>query len=576
MAYMIPEKPREYDPKSKEGQMFHALENLPREYYVVHSLKMANVVNNALISREADFVVFHPDKGLLVLECKGGFPKYDGQWKFGNGEIMPHGGPYRQAETGMREIEKAIRNTNCGHLLNNCRMFYGVWFSSLSRDSLRQQNLPPEADLAITLTMEDLADPQPAIERIFSIDRRTGGIKAQQKLSKEDVNMLLTRFICPQFDLAPSILEKRADEKVIFHTLLNEQKKILDFLVDQPVAVINGAAGTGKTWVALEKARRHADDGEEVLFLCYNRQLKDFLEKRTTAKGYKNIHFFSIDGFACSVCNTTESDFPLLNKELQKMFMEDKFPYRHIIIDEGQDFGQDFIEENEIMPLLCDIVTADESKGGTFYVFYDRLQTIQGKRLPKFIEEADCRLTLTRNCRNTENIAKTSVAPVTQRKPKLFDLAIPGGVTKIAFCDGEETAIRAVDIAIAELEEQGEGITVILTCATAGTSILREHLQGGKYKGKYLFTTCRKFKGLEADNVVLIDVNEETFNPEDVMMYYVGTSRAKTGLRIIATLDDEACSKLLVSKFDYPEGKPIKSPQSKLADKLCAMRMRFS
>ena len=140
MAYMIPEKPREYDPKSKEGQMFHALENLPREYYVVHSLKMTNVVNNALISREADFVVFHPDKGLLVLECKGGFPKYDGQWKFGNGEIMPHGGPYRQAETGMREIEKAIRNTNCGHLLNNCRMFYGVWFSSLSRDSLRQQN----------------------------------------------------------------------------------------------------------------------------------------------------------------------------------------------------------------------------------------------------------------------------------------------------------------------------------------------------------------------------------------------------------------------------------------------------
>ena len=576
MAYMIPESPREFDPKSKEGEMFHALENLPHEYYVVHSLKTVNVVKNALLSREADFVVFHPDKGLLVLECKGGYPKYDGQWRFGNGDPMPHGGPYRQAETGMRAIENAIRDTNCAHLLKNCKMFYGVWFSSLSKDSLRAQNLPPEADLTITLTMEDLADPKPAIERIFAIDRRTAGQKVEQKLTKEDVNTLLNRFICPQFELAPSILEAQADHKIIFHKLLAEQKKILDFLVDQPVAVINGAAGTGKTWVALEKARRHADDGEEVLFLCYNRQLKDFLEKRTSSQGYHNIHFFSIDGFACSVCNTPESDFPLLNKVLQKMFMEDKFPYQHIIIDEGQDFGQDFIEENGIMQLLCDIVTADESKNGTFYVFYDRLQTIQGKKFPKFIEDADCRLTLTRNCRNTENIAKSSLAPVTQRKLKLFDLAIPGAPTKIAFCEDTEQVIKAVDTAIAELDEQGEGITVILTCATGSTSVLRDCIQGGKYKGKYLFTTCRRFKGLEADNVILVDVNGSTFNPEDVMMYYVGTSRAKIGLRIIATLDDSACSKLLVSQFGYPEDTPIKNPKGKLADKLCAMRMRMA
>ena len=576
MAYMIPEAPREYDPKSKEDQMFYALENLPREYYVVHSLKTVNVVNNALLSREADFVVFHPDKGILVLECKGGYPKYDGQWKFGNGEPMPHGGPYRQAEGAMRAIENSIRNTSCSYLLKNCKIFYGVWFPSLSRNNLKSQNLPPEADLTITLTMEDLADPQPAIERIFAIDRRTGGVKVEQKLKKEDVNVLLTRFICPAFDLAPSILEKRADQRVIFHKLLAEQKKILDFLVDQPVAVINGAAGTGKTWVALEKARRHADEGEEVLFLCYNRQLKEFLEKTTSAKGYKKIHFYSIDGYACAVCNTKESDYPLLNKELQKMFMADQFPYQHIIIDEGQDFGQDFIEENGIMQLLCDIVTADESKNGTFYVFYDRLQTIQGKKLPKFIDEADCRLTLTRNCRNTENIAKSSLAPVTQRKPKLFELAIPGAPAQIAFCEDANQVIKAVDIAIAQFEKQGEGVTVILTCGTGNTSVIRNQLKDGKYKGKYVFTTCRKFKGLEADNVILVDVDGKTFNPEDVMMYYVGTSRARTGLCIVTTLNDEACSKLLISQFGYPNDTQIKNPKIKLADKLCAMRMRMT
>ena len=574
---MIPESPREFKKESREGEMFHALENLPHEYYVVHSLKTANLVKNSLLSREADFVIFHPEKGLLVLECKGGYPRYEnGKWYCGNGAEMSHDGPYRQAADTMYAIEKSISYSSSAQLLNHCRRYYGVWFPSVSRDNLRRQNLPPEADMAITLTMEDLADPLPAIEKIFSIHARRGDQDIAQKMTEAEVHTLLTSFICPRFDLAPSILEKRADEKVIFHKLLAEQKKILDFLVDQPIAVINGAAGTGKTWVALEKARRHADEGEEVLFLCYNRQLKDFLEKRTSSKGYQNIHFYSIDGFACAVCNTPESDFPLLNKVLQKMFMEDKFPYQHIIIDEGQDFGQDFIEENGIMQLLCDIVTADESKDGTFYVFYDRLQTIQGKKLPKFIEDADCRLTLTRNCRNTENIAKTSVAPVTQRKPKLFELAMPGDVTKIAFCENTEQVIKAVDVSIAELEEHGEGSTVILTCATSGTSVLRDSLLGGKYKGKYVFTPCRKFKGLEADNVILVDVDGNTFNPEDVLMYYVGTSRAKTGLRIITSLDDEACSKLLISQFGYPKDQGIKNPKGKLADKLCAMRMRMT
>lgn len=95
-------------------------------------------------------------------------------------------------------------------------------------------------------------------------------------------------------------------------------------------------------------------------------------------------------------------------------------------MDEGQDFGQDVIEKNGILQLLMDIVTADEEKHGTFYAFYDKLQKIQGDIIPQCIEEADCRLTLTRNCRNTENIAKTSLAPVTGREPKMFPMAMPG------------------------------------------------------------------------------------------------------------------------------------------------------
>ena len=57
---------------------------------------------------------------------------------------------------------------------------------------------------------------------------------------------------------------------------INEEG-ILNFLEEQKTAVINGAAGTGKTLVAIEKAKRHACKGEKVLFLRYNNLLKTHL-----------------------------------------------------------------------------------------------------------------------------------------------------------------------------------------------------------------------------------------------------------------------------------------------------------
>jgi KaiC/GvpD/RAD55 family RecA-like ATPase len=53
----------------------------------------------------------------------------------------------------------------------------------------------------------------------------------------------------------------------------------LEYLEEQNNAIINGLAGTGKTVMAIEKARRHAYKGEKVLFLCYNTKLKDYLSR---------------------------------------------------------------------------------------------------------------------------------------------------------------------------------------------------------------------------------------------------------------------------------------------------------
>ena len=59
-------------------------------------------------------------------------------------------------------------------------------------------------------------------------------------------------------------------------------------------------------------------------------------------------------------------------------------------------------------------------------------------------------------------------------------------------------------------------------------------------KDGVLFTTARKFKGLESDVIIIGDINQETFAyDESKRLFYVGASRAKHYLDIIHCEADE-------------------------------------
>ncbi len=60
MAIMIPDTPKEFDPKSQEGLMFDELNNLPDEYYVFHSFSIVTLKGSVIQESETAFVIFHP------------------------------------------------------------------------------------------------------------------------------------------------------------------------------------------------------------------------------------------------------------------------------------------------------------------------------------------------------------------------------------------------------------------------------------------------------------------------------------------------------------------------------------
>jgi hypothetical protein len=77
--------------------------------------------------------------------------------------------------------------------------------------------------------------------------------------------------------------------------LTQEQYHVLDGLSENDRVLVRGGAGTGKTLLAIEEARRQARGGRRVVLFCFNRQLAAFLAgtvKDETLIRARHLHVF--------------------------------------------------------------------------------------------------------------------------------------------------------------------------------------------------------------------------------------------------------------------------------------------
>lgn len=105
----------------------------------------------------------------------------------------------------------------------------------------------------------------------------------------------------------------------------------------------------------------------------------------------------------------------------------------------------------------------------------------------------------------------------------------------------------------------------ILTLKTEATSILsgvkkvgNHEIHSNRGSTGVLFTTSRKFKGLESDAIIIIDVDSSSFSDADgKMLFYVGSSRAKHQLDIVFVVDERQLETLgqELSPQRFPNGR---------------------
>jgi len=331
-----------------------------------------------------------------------------------------------------------------------------------------------------------------------------------------------------------------------FVQLSKEQLSFLKGVLQMPRMRVRGGAGTGKTVLALETAKRLATDGKRVLLVCYNLGLSKYLAKMTEdwENGQEQIQVNSFHGLCRQAFRALDKPFVVPSgedREASSAFWNEAAPlvllealekgkieqWDAIVVDEGQDFAADW------WSVIEDCMKDKEF--GSLLVFYDPHQEIFGCGC--HVPESEQLIQLNLNLRNTRAIfEKIRVIVDVDMEPHpgsprgqepSRNLQKSKGNTLGHIEDLLERYIKEqhvnpdqIALITPHTKEHSlfAGIEAMAGCPLASDPFARE--------GAILHTTIGSFKGLESDIVILADID-----PEDercnVNARYVATSRAR-------------------------------------------------
>lgn len=233
-------------------------------------------LDNRNVRREGDFLIFDPLHGLLVLEVKGfrfrQFPP-TGRWEGDPQKDKDH--PLYQLDQEHAGVLKELAETEPG------------WRPVAKALCLPNEVIPEGQKSYQGIPREMIIDGRDLemFESVFS--RFFDGVQTRDIQRHREVFLRAYGKGGGPVELKHFIDHNEA----IFRKQLTRQYQLLDILEGNQQLFIEGGAGTGKTWNAVEKAVRLAekDDGGHVLLLCYNialsRFLRDLVSRRTLERG---------------------------------------------------------------------------------------------------------------------------------------------------------------------------------------------------------------------------------------------------------------------------------------------------
>lgn len=537
MARMYPEPIRPDTRSQAERTLYSELQRqLPNTFIVFHSIawQIRDTVSGVQ-DGETDFAVVHPDQGILLLEVKGGRIRYDGRTEQWFSNQNPIKDPFKQGRQAKYSLLKKLQELPFWR-----SRWVTVGYAAVFPDVAVKGDLRLDAPRELILDAWDMTELPAWIDTAFQYLQ---GLRPDDgPLGAAGVGELI-EMLSPSWDLRPLLSTEILEEQRELVHLTEEQFVMLDFLGRHRRAAISGCAGSGKTTLAMEKARRLAEHDFRVLLTCFNVNLAEFL--RADEALPRNLDILNFHKLATDLCRradvlpTGPRDDRFWDAVLPECMMDtvDRLgtQYDAIIVDEGQDF-----RGNWWIPLQCLLHDPDQ---GILYVFFDDNQNLYRATQSISLELAP--FPLTRNCRNTQHIHKTVMQFYKSDQMPLAQGPLGRPVELHTYADARElkrTLSRVLHRLVAEESLPTEDI-VILTPKGRERSALWHLGPVGNFQlterwttggGEVFCSTIHSFKGLESPVVILTEIEPYAARDSDLLLY-VGCSRACNHLIVIAS-----------------------------------------
>ncbi len=509
-----------------ELKVFSLLQNLDlgTGWTAYHSL---NVSEHAYKQwAELDFVIVGP-KGIIVLEIKGGRIAYNnGIWSFTDRYGIIHKkseGPFKQAESGMYALRDKISSVYGSDWQNRIKLGWGVIFPDITFTSSSPET--PKEVICDERATKSINEFTKYIKRLLEYWGGKG--KIISNLEPDDILLKnLAAYLRPNFDFSPSLNNKINVIHQEIVQLTNEQYRYLDALENQDRIICSGGAGTGKSFLAVETARRELANGNTVLFIAMHEIFVAYLKIQLEHKLLKTCTF--------SELSNTINDV-------------EKCQFDVLIVDEGQDLLS-------LNNLDCfDKALKKGIDGGRWRWFMDEnaqagvLGDCDLDVIEMLKSTSATYMSLKYNCRNTQQIISETEL-TTGAYVGITEIKGEGPLVEYCQVANDEDEIDKLVKHIESLVLSGVELNdmVILSPVSRDQSIVMRLPNKWSKRlqfintinvispgyGSLLFSTIVDFKGLERRFVMIIDTDMLNGLDRYESLLYVGMTRSHAGLWI--------------------------------------------
>ena len=493
------------------GVALHS-QNLPE-----HSYKEWCEIDYVLITR----------MGILVLEVKGGRISRDddGIWNFTDRFGVVHKkseGPFEQAASGKYALKDALKNHMGASRVERLSFGWGCVFPDTAHVPGFSE-APQESILgaAACKTAGTLSVALAQLQKYWFSKKNF-----YRELSGDEIHEIHMA-LRPTFEVSPA-LSSRVDSiirKMV--SLTDSQYTIVDAADDCQRLICTGGAGTGKTLVAIEVARREAAKGKRVGFISSGVLFGAYLKQALAPDGVEFLGLEPMLGSAQLLGNDRRFDC--------------------LVLDEAQD-----MMNFDLLDLLGRILVGG-LEDGNWHLFLDPnnqqglLGTYDEDAFSYVKELSDHSLRLKQNCRNTPQIIlQTQLLTGADIGVSKLD----GQGEKVIlrkFTDSENCRklitdqIKQWQMEGAELEEM-----TLLTlgdfseafpggfCGSIGSKLyeLTPDAVQVRPKGRLAYCRAAEFKGLESSYIIFAGLEGLTEGTIALRKFYIGLTRANALLAI--------------------------------------------